>query len=81
MLKANIIKKLEEILPNIRTDSDIRDFCEENRVSMKEVYEYIAYLTVPECCKNCKNKVFFPNMYPCHSCSRVPREDCFEATE
>ena len=78
MLTNEIMQKLVDICDHPHTDSDIRDFCEENNVSMREAYEYIADLRVPPCCKGCCNTAFYPNMYPCHSCSRIPRKDYFQ---
>lgn len=77
MLTGEIKNKLSEVYQAAHTDSDIRDFCEENSVSMKEAYEFIASLRVPPSCVGCCNNVFYPNMYPCHSCSRIPRKDYF----
>lgn len=77
MLTNEIVKKLAEFYEKPHTDSDIRDFCEENDVNMKEAYEFLAVLRVPPCCIGCCNVAFYPNMYPCHSCSRIPRKDYF----
>ena len=59
------------------TSSGIRDFCEENNIDLEEAYDMIAEIKIPQNCTGCRNKAFYPNMYPCHSCSRVERRDYF----
>ena len=71
--KNNLI----DFLKTNPTSSGIRDFCEDNNIDIEEAYDVIADIKIPPNCKGCCNKAFYPDMYPCHSCSRVERRDYF----
>lgn len=72
-------EKLKALIENGCTDSDLKDFAEDNNVNESEVFRYIAELTVPECCKGCKHVQLYNSMYPCIKCSR-DKKDMYTAT-
>lgn len=71
-------EKLISLIEKGCTDSDVEDFCDENNVSRREAFHFIAELTVPECCKGCKYIDLYPSMPPCPSCSRA-KKDFYES--
>lgn len=60
------------------TDSDLEDFCEENKIPQRVVFHTVAILNAPACCKKCKNVDLYASMYPCLSCRRAHPIDYFE---
>ena len=65
----DIEKGLKQFLTK-GTDSDVRDFCERNRLDQKEAFHLIAGWNAPECCKGCKKVDFYGSMPPCSVCAR-----------
>lgn len=67
---------------HFRTESALRDYCEENDVPFYEVWktatEQTAELYAP-CCKGCKY-IGLHGMYPCNVCSRG-KEDMYSPKE
>ncbi len=74
------IEKLTALHERGCTDSDIIDFCHDNKVKVKEAFHFISILMAPECCKKCLNVDFYPSMPPCSSCRR-PRPDRFKGKD
>lgn len=72
------LKELKTLYDNGCTDSDIEDFCENNKVNYREAFLQIDIWNAPDCCKDCKHVSFFASMYPCNSCSRAHQTDYFE---
>ena len=77
-MTKNQLEKLKELHENGCSDSDIEDFCTDNKVSCREAFLQIDIWNAPDCCKNCKHVSFFASMYPCTSCSRAHQKDYFE---
>lgn len=67
-------EKLKALMENGCTDSDLEDFAEDNNVSEGEVFQYVAELIAPECCKGCKHIQLYDSMYPCTECSRGKKD-------
>lgn len=67
--------KISAMLNNktVISDSDIDELCEEFQMSYHDMSSYLFDITHPDIiCVNCRNKPYFPNMYPCASCSNNP---------
>ncbi|MEE3344470.1 MAG: hypothetical protein VZS44_10290 [Bacilli bacterium] len=81
-MTEEIKKKLFELFETKKhvTDSDIRDFCEDNNIHYREVSLFIAKLTAPQYCQECKYvECYNSNFGPCSMCLRNQRIiDCFE---
>ncbi len=76
-LTENEQNKLKELTAKGCTDSDIENFCEENKVSLKAALCYVSELYAPLQCRGCKNVDFYPNMSPCIYCCRIHQKDYF----
>ena len=79
-MQAELKSKLFALCEKGCTDSDIEDFCDENKVSRKEAFKLVAEWSAPEVCKGCAYVVFYPDMHPCCNCSRA-KEDFYKAAE
>ena len=77
-LTDNMKKEIKNLLNKGCTDSDIEEFCEENKAPLKQTFRYIAELTAPKQCKGCKHIELVPSMPPCTSCCRIHQKDYFE---
>lgn len=65
------------------TDSDIEDYLESHSVKdckTRDVWDYVSELNAPTVCKCCKH-IQMHGMHPCINCSRVPRQDYYEARQ
>ena len=77
-LSKEIQDKIKELIDKGCTDSDIIDLCEENNISRKAAFHYIAELTAPQQCRGCKNIALRPSMPPSTSCRRNYTKDHYE---
>ena len=76
-MNPNQLEELKILFERGCTDSDLIEFCEDNNLSVREVYHTVASWIVPECCNGCKYIEFYSGMYPCNNCSR-PKKDMYE---
>lgn len=77
-LTDEIKKALIRMTEEGSTDSDIYDFCEENKVPHKEADIFLAMHEAPERCKECEYVCFRPSMPPCTGCKRNYKKDFFK---
>ena len=76
--KEKLIDLIES--EKIHSDSNLENFADENRVSKKDVFHFVAILrTQHTYCEGCKYVDFYPNMTPCSRCIRSGyNKDYFE---
>lgn len=65
------IRKLQLLVEQGCTDSDIENFCEENGADMGEAFQLVAEWAVPDCCQGCNYIQLWPAMSPCCNCCRA----------